>query len=198
MKKYLFLLPLLLLAQNTFPNQPPKKELKIYRNPIDHGAALCYIFGTISLMGSALFVLFSRNDPSLSRRKPTFLFGALPASLAVGLFAIGRKEQQKWNKKINKPILIFDEEGFTYEQSIGWPKDRQDVRYLWKDVISHWVSRVVNQSGSVIQEHWNYHIEGVDDIVSIDAQELDIPKKLLASIQSIRQGSIRALHLVNF
>jgi hypothetical protein len=195
MKTYLFLLPLLLLAQNTFPNQPPKKELKIYRKPIHRGATLCFIGGTISFMGSALFILKSRGDSALSNRTPTFLFGVLPA---VGLFAIGLKEQQKWNKKINKPILIFDEKGFTYEKSMGWPKDRHDVRYLWKNVISHWVSKVINEYGSVIKEHWNYHIEGVDDIVSINAKELDIPNKLQASIQSVRQGSIRALHLVNF
>lgn len=193
MKLHLFLLPLLLLAQNTFPNQPPKKELKIYRAPIDYSAALCFIFGTISLIGSGTFFLVSsdqKTPPGAS-----FLFGVLPAFLGIKLFVAGRKAQQKWNALMHKPILIFDEEGFTYEQSMEVFKDRKNVRYLWKDVISHWVSRVVDQYGNTSREYWHYHIEGVDDIVSINVAELNIPKNLRAQVHSLRQGQIRALSI---
>ncbi len=195
MKLHLFLLPLLLLTQTTFPHQPAKKELKIYRAPIDYSAALCLIFGTISSMGSAAFFTLSRYEPRPPSHKSSFLFGVLPAGIAVGLFAIGWKAQEQWNVLMHKPILIFDEEGFTYEHSMGAFKDRKDVRYLWKNVISHWVSKVINEYGITEKEHWNYHVKGIERVVKINALELNIPKNLRAQVHSLRQGQIRALSI---
>ncbi len=185
MKKY-FLLLLFIAVQQTYPH---KHELKIYRKTSNAALGLCVIGGGISLR----MAMMSVRRAYSTRIKPPDIFRITISSLAVLFFSLGFEQQLIWNNKKHKPILIFDDLGFTYEQPQGLFKERKDMRYLWKDVISHWVSGIADEAGNVRREMWHYHIEGIDEVVSIDVSELDIPKEFRTRVESLRQGRIRAL-----
>jgi len=194
---YLFLLPLLLLAQNTFSHQPPKKELKIYRKSMKNTEKWFRIFEGVSLAGSAACAMFirhaiknHRSDPGLTAFAVCYLL--FPSCFAA-LFHRAANNCKKWNKRLGRPILIFDDEGFTCEV-LG--KDYvKNIRYLWKNVVSHWATGVVDEYGNQISKQWNYHVKGVDNIVTIQAHNLEIPKHLSAVVESLRQGHVQALYL---
>ncbi|HLE76736.1 MAG TPA: hypothetical protein VI521_03070 [Candidatus Babeliales bacterium] len=193
MKRLLLLLLFFLHA----PAFAVQHEFKIYRKPYDFGlhvarcgevASIVGLFFTTEQIMTAVFDE-GWNHP---RIKPLAIRGA--ASVAgIFIFHKALNAMHNWNSKKDKPMLIFDEEGFTYERFMGFGKERKDCRYLWKNVISHWVSVVINQYGNTIRKTWNYHISGEPTILQINVLDLDIPRHAIAKVESLRQGIVRAL-----
>jgi hypothetical protein len=185
---------LLLLSLIVFPVLPHKHELKLYKKGNTLIVLAAAIGEIVSLGGLGITTLVVKLDPEKRISGEAFTYGiwstaGFIGSSAVLLNAALRKDQ-------NKPILIFDEEGFTYNKPMGLFKERKYVRYLWKDVISHWSSQL-NYGNWLysypLKHEWHYHIAGKKDIVTINVRELDIPQKMLAKVESLRQGNVSAL-----
>ena len=179
---------LVLYSQSMLPMQQ-SKEVKIYRKisyvlPAFRAAWV----GTVFAIGQVHLYIASEIKIISGNQRAFFSKIVLPG-LAITYLHAEITQQLKWNEKKDKPILIFDEEGFTYEQSQGLFKERKDVRCLWKDVVSHW--GVAGESGESL--YWKYHVRGLKDIVTINVFELEIPEDILGQVESLRQGRIQAL-----
>ena len=184
--KALFLL-LFVFGQYIYPQ---KHELKIYRNVSKIGFLSSMGIGVIGFYISGGVLVTEALAKGVRNIDP--VIGGSHAAIFIGSQMLFHS-YLKWFFNRHKPILIFDEEGFTYEKPMGWFRGRQDVRYLWKEVVSHWVTGVVNEHGTEIKKTWNYHIAGERNPVSINVLELDIPNELKARVESLRQGRVRAL-----
>jgi hypothetical protein len=148
----------------------------------------------LSVGGMGIVGLSTINELTENRFKKTWPICVLCAVPPIGSFTAFSEILSSHKKDQKKhPVLIFDEEGFTYKKSMGLFQGRKYVRYLWKDVISHWVTGVVDGWGQELQKTWCYHIKGKKEIVKIDATELDIPEELEAKVESLRMGNIQAL-----
>lgn len=190
MKLHLFLLPLLLLAQNTLPNQPPKKEVKIYRKVFSVFPAFRTAWtGLVFAIGQYHLYILNLSE-IISENQRGFLSKIVLPSLAIAHIYTEASRQLEWNKKKDKPILIFDEYGFTYEQLQEQSQKRKYIRCYWKDIISHW--GVAGGNGESL--YWKYHVKGFKEIVTINVFELEIPKEMLGQLESLRQGRIEALN----
>ena len=184
----LIFLCLVLYSQNAL-SIPQSKEVKIYRK-------ISYVLpafratwvGGVFAIGQ--FQLYVANEIKIiSENQRSFFSTAVLPGLAIAYLYAEITQQLEWNEKKGKPILIFDKEGFTYEQSQGLFKERKDVRCLWKNVVSHW--GVAGESGESL--YWKYHVRGLKDIITINVFELEIPEEMLGQVESLRQGCIKAL-----
>lgn len=194
MKKY-FLLLLFIAVQQTYPY---KHELKIYRKP----KVASFLLGTTAEIVSfgALGLAKSMTQEVLQKHRvlneeQVMTVGVLgivgiTGTVASSLYLLS---YLRWWTKLNKPILIFDEEGFTYEKPMGWFRGREYVRYRWKDVVSHWSEGVVDHWGRQLKKTWCYHINGEKEVLKVNVEELDIPDEIMAKVESLRQGRVRAL-----
>ncbi len=196
MKKILLLFFLLIIGQQVLPHQ---YELKIYRKKVVSKFGLlaslsCGIVSSVGVGFTGLIIASEVSRKGLSNidLKGISLFG-IPSLVGTIGSCAALNSFCKWYRKRHQPILIFDGEGFTYEKPKGLFKERKYVRYLWKDVISHWSTAIVDYYGRELKKTWHYHIAGKKNIVKIDVSELDIPDKLKAKVESLRQGNIRAL-----
>ncbi len=192
--KFLICLFLFIITNCAYPH---KHQLKIYRKP----KVLSFLGVTIVEVASVGGLLFTKSvlGEEIKKRgrldEVGLIIGMLGVPSVIGttissayLFSFCR-----WYARLHKPILIFDEEGFTYEKPKGWFCGRKDVRYRWMDVVSHWSKGVVDQWGRQLKLKWCYHIDGERDIVEINVLELDIPREMRAKVESLRQGIVRAL-----
>lgn len=198
MKKYFLLL--FLIHQQVWPHQ---HELKVYRKKVSKLAVLAAVTcGVVSLgwLNIIRLALARISEKKTLQKEDLIFMTALSSPGLIGATgsAFAFNSLLTWHLKRNTPILIFDEEGFTYEKPMGLLRNRKYVRYFWKDVISHWVISlwapgIIDYFDRELKRHWCYNIRGEKDIVKIDALELEIPDNLKAKIESLRQGKIRAL-----
>jgi len=195
MKKYINILLcfgfVIALTPNSYAN-----ELKIYRKKVtkfEKGVATAIAAaGAIGLGITSWWVYYcKKNDKSFS--SPDFFMPTLGGvSFSALLFmssGLMFNYMNKQDKKIDKPMLIFDQDGFTYETD-----DDKDVRYLWKDVVNRWQITTVDKYNFITGITWCYQIKDVKDIVKINALALDIPDELKAKVESLRLGFVQALN----
>ena len=193
-KHIIYLLLLMMVGQYTYPHM---HKLKIYRKP----KVVSFLTVTAAEIVSISSLLFTKSVLDAEVRKKGRLdevgwgiIGMLgvPSAIGTTISSAYLLSFCRWYARLHKPILIFDEEGFTYEKS-RWLRGRKYVRYLWKDVVSHWSEGVVDQWGRQLKLKWCYHIDGEQALVEINVLELDIPREIRAKVESLRQGRVRAL-----
>lgn len=170
-------------------------ELKIYRKKVtkfETGfAATLATVGGIGLGITGWWVYnCKKNGKSFS--SPDFfmptLCGVNSSLLLVLTSALMFNAINKHNKKIDKPMLIFDKDGFTYESD-----GDKDVRCLWKDVVGHWENTTVDEYNRIIERTWCYLVLSEKNTVRINALALDIPDEIQAKVEAIRRGFVQAL-----
>ncbi len=195
-KRFCIVIALLISVQQVFSTS---HELKIYRKKVSKlgvvvACTIGGVFGLASLSAIGL-TLHLQKENKIPLIDSLVVMGvvSLIGSLGVIPSVLRLNSLYKWHKKRDKPILIFDKEGFTYEQPMGLFKERKYMRYFWSDVLSQWGHRTVNEWGSIIEYSWCYHIRGQKKVLRINVLELDIPEYLEGIIDSIRGGNRQAL-----
>lgn len=158
------------------------EEIKIYRNK---ASKLEYFCSTLPAVGGV--VCIGMGAFILEKEPLTSLFTIPIGVLGIGASIVRLHGLKRWNNLLEKPKLILDDEGFTYETSNIWGTTK-DVHYLWKDVIDQWDNRVVNKYGGILRIEWCYHIRGENNIVTIIANELNIPEDIKAKVESMRRA----------
>jgi hypothetical protein len=187
MKKLFLLLLSLTIPQYALPY---RYTLPIYPKKVSKLDVLVPIIGEL---GSFFLLVIGSTIEKNKLQTIERIFCLIPGLVGIIICSLALNNLYSLHKERHKPILIFDEEGFSYEKPIGLFKEKKPVRYLWKDVISHWSTGIVDGCDNYLQRTWCYHIKGIDEIVKINVSELEIPRKIQAKVESLRMGQIRAL-----
>ncbi len=139
MKKITYILVLFLLLSFDLE----AVEYKFYRRKTSEEKS-CAALGNLGLYGLNALIgvgfYWAWQNKGLSKRESMFkatsgaalaFLATLPLHILFRSLHNSRKRALEWNSYLDKPILTFDEHGFSLEKIAG----DKNSSYLWKDVI---------------------------------------------------------------
>ena len=175
-----------LSANQIEPLTNTTKSIKLFRKKQSTtGSSLLGAF-----FGGTSFILFGTSfladdfDTKASLR----VCGGAGAAMMLLYIAL-LKSASNWNQYLSKPVVIFDDEGFTYEIEGFW-KHPIDHRYAWKDIVRFWPRETYDSKyGYLIKKEWCFHVRG-KPLITINLNMLNISPVQETEIESFLVGKL--------